>query len=1359
MKPTSGPFPRNRKILVIILIQCCMLSFTLGQGAGRESDDAALAKADTALNETYKRAMSRATSAALQESLKKSQRAWLAMRDANALLAESLRPSDSAFKKTQLANESDERTNLLFLWGRDNKRPAAVEEEAEEQDRKQKETVAAAREMSLLYEASIARSPAAVREPLRISQSAWLNFCLIDAGNLPKDPQRGTDVRESPVSLWEIKKRKAFLYNVSAVLAGDIYPAGHPWKQFEPDTDPSITPNVILPKPPGSEVTSQLGKAGYYGSLSLDMKEGLLVGCGEDLVDFWDVKTRAMIRRVRLNGWGRIRSLKNLGGGYFVFGGDARRVEISLVELHRDSDTPLLERKDQNGNLPRAGIGDASNSEAGRMVCEVYVDQPGSPKGVRIRALTPSLYGDYPQIRFFVVDRDGQWRPYIIPPDLVNKDKTWSISRDGKELLWVSREQTGSRAITLSLPECRLIRTQSLPDRIGTVRAACTAKEDGSYFLQTTSGALWLFNSRRGSLEEAGASLQLPGLTEEEEHWVERWLIGTVDGWCVYGAGSSQGDKSDPTYISQRTLASANAPRQVHEMVKKWGDPSVVALDRSGQFAAVQDSNGLCLYHVSSGQIVEQFGDRSSVSPRFEEAESSGDGRFVTTWNQGENGGLLKILDLTNAEVQQFQVPGDSLRLSEIDVGKLRVTFQEIKQTWNIEKVFDLRSGKFLTADQIEKSEIPNIVEKLANNARIVARHAATHQVLVYEPDKLLLKLIAEEKDNAGAFAWNCLQSTGYNQFDTSAFDHSGRHALHVNCDKFVDTLLMLDLAKPGKAAWSNPLHGHVSHHAFTPDDQLLMFDEKHDRIPVGKLRIVRTATGEETDEYSYQGTCIGISDDASRAFILLDQGVYQIVSLKDGRFEEVVKYLPGFDGSFALLLPSGHYLSQGNALSALSFASEGRSQPAEALDIVYNRPDLVTQALGAPPELVRALRLAYEKRLNRLGISERDPAAGGKPPEVQVDYTKAPLTTEERILRLPVNVVQGGALLAALEVTVNDVPVLGRHGREITGTQKTGFSEPVEIELASGNNKITVWARDTHGLLSNRVSVNVHLTAAHESKALYVLAIGIDDYPGDKHDLGLAKKDAADIAAVFKDIGRVGFAKVETKLIVNTAATREAILGARQFLAGAGVEDQVVVFMAGHGLLDEQYEYRYCTADLDLNHLAQTSVTYDEIESLLDSCHARKRVLLIDTCHAGEGDRDDERLNGMRVLPKGDGSPQLSEPYVAKGISNEGLKITDLLERHFVDLRIGAGAAVLASSAAFQKSTENAAMENGFFTAAILKGLKTRNADLDGNGDVSASELLRFCQEEVAILSDGDQKPVARHVNLADDFVLATFK
>lgn len=277
----------------------------------------------------------------------------------------------------------------------------------------------------------------------------------------------------------------------------------------------------------------------------------------------------------------------------------------------------------------------------------------------------------------------------------------------------------------------------------------------------------------------------------------------------------------------------------------------------------------------------------------------------------------------------------------------------------------------------------------------------------------------------------------------------------------------------------------------------------------------------------------------------------------------------------------------------------------------------------------------------------------------------------------------------------------------------------------------------------------------------LYVLAVGINEWENSRtlDPLQFAAKDATDIVDAIEKAGQPAFSEFKKHVLLNGAATRKAILDARSFLADATVEDQVVIFMSSHGVLDSDYHYRFCATDMNEDRLNETTLSYGEIESLFDDCPARRRIVLLDTCHSGEVDKDDPLLG--KVIRTGSSlkPPALPQPSAATLSSPDARKISELLEQHFVDLRIGAGAAVLVSSAAVQQSFEDRDAGNGLFTAVLLQGITGRQADLDGDGTVRVSELARYCKDEVKAISEGTQGPEVRHINLYDDFTVVRFR
>jgi uncharacterized caspase-like protein len=175
------------------------------------------------------------------------------------------------------------------------------------------------------------------------------------------------------------------------------------------------------------------------------------------------------------------------------------------------------------------------------------------------------------------------------------------------------------------------------------------------------------------------------------------------------------------------------------------------------------------------------------------------------------------------------------------------------------------------------------------------------------------------------------------------------------------------------------------------------------------------------------------------------------------------------------------------------------------------------------------------------------------------------------------------------------------------------------------------------------RRSLAEQLSVTYTGKStstLYLVPVGISNYANQSLDLGYADKDAVALAKYFNGESEANdlqgrkstFDKiVVTDAITNENATRANILKAGETLAKADVDDTVVMFFAGHGVLDAKLDFYFAPYDMDFADPGRTGISIPQMESILSSSRSRKRLLLVDACHSGELDKRCRSRNEYR--------------------------------------------------------------------------------------------------------------------------------
>jgi WD40 repeat protein len=458
------------------------------------------------------------------------------------------------------------------------------------------------------------------------------------------------------------------------------------------------------------------------------------------------------------------------------------------------------------------------------------------------------------------------------------------------------------------------------------------------------------------------------------------------------------------------------------------------------------------------------------------------------------------------------------------------------------------------------------------------------------------------------------------------------------------------------------------------------------------------------------------------------------------------------------LFTPDGYYTSSRHGAKLVgwlvneSVRTTPKFYPFEQFDLRLNRPDIVLSRIGGfPKNRIDLLYKAYQKRLQKMGVEEKMLSDQLVAPVMQLDIQVSETTQKQFTFNVKASDSQND--LERLNVYINDVPFYGSRGLSLKATPSKTLDKQVTVELNNGQNKIQVSVLNMSGIESFQETRYVNYRGAAVTPNLFILAIGVSAYDDQSFNLQYAAKDAKDISTLYQ--GQVGkFGNVKTMVILDKEATVEKIKAAKIFLKESRPDDEVILFAAGHGLLDNNLDFYFATTDVDFNNPSIRGLKYDDLEGLLDQIASRKKLMLIDACHSGEIDKD------AVVATEGPVNTTIQTTGVKsrgfKNLTNNDLGVTDvyeLMRMMFADLRKGSGAMVISSASGAEFAFENDVWKNGVFTYSLLEGLKTGNANLNKDTDVQVSELRDYVIKRVGELTNGKQTPTSRKENLEFDF------
>lgn len=769
------------------------------------------------------------------------------------------------------------------------------------------------------------------------------------------------------------------------------------------------------------------------------------------------------------------------------------------------------------------------------------------------------------------------------------------------------------------------------------------------------------------------------------------------------------------------------------------------------------------IWNTENGKLIHEL--KGHIYSCYDIVVSS-DNRFLVSLDRSNS---IIIWDLDKGEILS-----KIDKISSEDVDMFQLTNRSIYILLSIDKtvfIYELFTGKLKSKFSSDKGNLRHF-EWSADYKRILCSFYYDKTVLLWdtENNQLVHKFQVEEKDDAEFFIgneWKYLLLRGslakhleiYNVANGDKIGeigsintwtrklsliNKGNSAIVYHAD---GTVKSWDLNKASlnynieKSHLKSGLDGIFSEESIeliiltTFNGNVNIFDKKTGKF----IQELKSHTTKVNDArfLDYGKTLITASEDHTM----------KIWNIADGRLLNTFFSLNNGTEYFNQI-PSGYYQCTNDAAKLLHYVTNNLKVISfEQLDVKYNRPDKVLEVIGCKDTaLINSYRKAYFKRIKKLGIDTASFRGGYSVPESDFENRDAiEYEQKNENLTLHIKGIDSTYKLDRFNIWINEIPLFGQKGFNIKKRNRNTLDTTITIQLSQGENRIETSILNVNGTESYRMPLLVNYTPEKiEIEKLYFIGIGIDKFADSTYNLNYSTKDIGDLSKKLRE-------KFKEDIVIDTLfnenVTVAKVKALKKKLLQSSVNDKVIVSYSGHGLLSKDYDYYLSTYSVNFEKPEINGLPYDELENLLDSIPARKKLMLIDACHSGEVDKDeqlamDNMADSMKLSkPKG-GLP------VNKNVKHQlGLKNSfELMQSLFVNVGKSTGATIISAAAGNQYALERGDLKNGVFTYCILEALNS-------NSTITVSQLKLTVGKRVVELTNGLQKPTSRNETINSDW------
>jgi WD40 repeat protein len=235
--------------------------------------------------------------------------------------------------------------------------------------------------------------------------------------------------------------------------------------------------------------------------------------------------------------------------------------------------------------------------------------------------------------------------------------------------------------------------------------------------------------------------------------------------------------------------------------------------------------------------------------------------------------------------------------------------------------------------------------------------------------------------------------------------------------------------------------------------------------------------------------------------------------------------------------------------------------------------------------------------------------------------------------------------------------------------------------------------------------SINNNISNSGPRSNVYALVMGVSNYFLVAQPLEYAASDAQNFANALASLqeGNISSQNIVTLLDKDVRKLRiDAVFKQFDHLKA---DDTLLVYFSGHGTTSSDGKPLLAPVDADPTNvlfLENSSLALEELERQASATGAGKIVFILDACYSGAKDSKSLKVAGSKPIG-----------VVRNPLSSERIS-------------------VLSASGNQEASYESTTLKAGYFTAALLEGMKGK-ADHDRNGNITLEELYSYARARVS--------------------------